>query len=477
MDSGQSGPIRQWAVEEFGRARLGDERRRARLIAMAVRAAQTPSGRVTAVFRREAERQGAYDFLESPHIEPSALVTALRDACSTRCAGLPYVFVPVDGTSITVVDRAKSKDFGAIGTYSQGSRGVKVIDSIAVSPEGVPLGICAMKWWTRPSQQPKHRHAWSAARKVADKETQHWLDALDQATAVFPDSVQSTRAWFQIDREGDAWPILRHLAASGQWFTVRSRSNRRLRSNSEGTRYLEDARRRACKLGHYLVDVAAGPSRKPRAAKMELRSSTVTLDLLNAWTKTHCRLTLNVVFAREVGTTPRGERPLTWTLLTNRPVGTLAQSKLVVFGYTQRWRIEEFHKAWKTGVCDVEATQLRGRAQVMKWATLLAGVAMRVERLKQLAREKPNLEATEELTPLEVEALVALKRQQKTKSAILPRRRPTIAEATLWLAELGGYTGKSSGGPPGTITISRGLERVAVAAELLGTLKSSGRMR
>jgi hypothetical protein len=44
---------------------------------------------------------------------------------------------------------------------------------------------------------------------------------------------------------------------------------------------------------------------------------------------------------------------------------------------------------------------------------------------------------------------------------------PTIAQATLWLAELGGYTGKSSGGPPGTITISRSLAKVGAAADAI----------
>jgi hypothetical protein len=112
----------------------------------------------------------------------------------------------------------------------------------------------------------------------------------------------------------------------------------------------------------------------------------------------------------------------------------------------------------------------------MKWATIVAGVAMRVERLKQLARD-PALEATADLTPTEVDALVLLERQQKKQTETVPRRMPTIGQATLWLAELGGYTGKSSGGPPGTITIVRGLERVAIAAQLLGALKSSGRMR
>ncbi len=54
---------------------------------------------------------------------------------------------------------------------------------------------------------------------------------------------------------------------------------------------------------------------------------------------------------------------------------------------------------------------------------------------------------------------------------------PTIAEATLWIAEFGGYTGKSSGGPPGSITIGRGLERLLIAAEVLEALHSSRKKR
>ena len=37
----------------------------------------------------------------------------------------------------------------------------------------------------------------------------------------------------------------------------------------------------------------------------------------------------------------------------------------------------------------------------------------------------------------------------------------------IWLAELGGYTGKSSGGPPGTITISRGLAKLRAGADAI----------
>ena len=70
-------------------------------------------------------------------------------------------------------------------------------------------------------------------------------------------------------------------------------------------------------------------------------------------------------------------------------------------------------------------------------------------------------------------ALLLLKTRRKKANEVLTPN-PTISDATRWIAELGGYTGKSSGGPPGTITIARGLEKLAIAAELVATL---GKMR
>jgi hypothetical protein len=40
-----------------------------------------------------------------------------------------------------------------------------------------------------------------------------------------------------------------------------------------------------------------------------------------------------------------------------------------------------------------------------------------------------------------------------------------LEQAVLYVAEFGGYTGKSSGGPPGSTTIARGLERLQLVVE------------
>ena len=107
------------------------------------------------------------------------------------------------------------------------------------------------------------------------------------------------------------------------------------------------------------------------------------------------------------------------------------------------------------------------------WATVLASVAMRVERLKHLARSTPDAPATIELSEAELEAVVVLK-QRKPKDYD-PNQPPTIAQAVRWIAELGGYTGKQSGGPPGTIVIGRGLRDVEIAARVLANISPNRR--
>ena len=162
--------------------------------------------------------------------------------------------------------------------------------------------------------------------------------------------------------------------------------------------------------------------------------------------------------------------------LDGHAVRTFDEACEVVRGYTMRWRIEDFHKTWKSGACRVEDTQLHDKDAVVKWATILATVAARIERLKHLSRETPDAPATIELGKLELRALILLKTDQKKRTEVVTDH-PTIGQATRWIADLGGYTGKSSGGPPGSITIGRGWRRVLDAARLLKLLKPNHRSK
>ena len=458
-----------WALEEFGHAEFGDTRRTARAIAMAGRLVEQPAGKVTEAFPTDAERQGAYGFLENEHILGESLVDAAGRACARRAAKLPLVFVPVDGASARLTDAHGAKGFGAIGTYSAGARGIKVLSAIAVEANGAPLGLAAQDLWMRSPERPHNRPPMK--RRVHEKETQHWIDVIGATAARFQSEAPQSRCWFQLDREADAWPVLQKLVDLPQhWFTIRSSWNRRVRRARKLGKLREVASREPV-IGGVIVDVPARRHHDARRAHLSVRIARVVLDMGDPRTKRRWPLQLNVVWGHEVGTTPRGEAPLDWLLLTNHPVESLLDAQLVLDGYVLRWRLEEVHKTWKSSACNVEDSQLHTSSAVSKWASLLFTVATRIERLKHLARNAPDQPASVELSPHEIHALLLLKRKERKRTETIPKTMPTLGQAVRWIADLGGYTGKSSGGPPGSITIRRGLERVMSAAEALQALE------
>jgi len=379
---------------------------------------------------------------------------SIREHTAEACASEPFVFVPVDGSAVTVVDHNHTKDLGAVGTLSQRSRGLKVINAMCVSPRGVPIGLCAQVWWARSGLRSSKRND---ARAVEEKETRFWHEVLKDVADLFEHS--SCRCWFQLDREADSWSILKHLSTLPHWFTVRGNRDRIVLVRNKAKSKLRSVLRRRRVLGAYSFEVTAGPRRSAHVARIALRTANVTLLLRDKKTGKALPTEVNVVWAREAGPVRKGERRVDWVLLTNHPVGTVEQAIQVVYGYTQRWRIEDFHRTWKSGHCNIESSQLRSQRALKKWATLLAAVAMRIERLKHLSRTQPELPANVELSPTEIQALLLMMQKYgKRTEHITDNMMPTIAQATEWIARLGGYMGKSSGGPPGSITIGRGLE-------------------
>jgi Transposase DNA-binding len=462
--------IRDWALEEFKSLQLGDARRRARLLNIASAAVDAPSGKISEMFSCPRRREGAYDFFQNPHVKASALIDASGMACVERCVGAPYVFVAVDGSSITLTDTRLAKDFGALGSRAKG-RGVKSMIALVIDSDGVPVGVCDQQYWARPARTKRTRSK-PRNRPVAEKETQRWLDAITATSERFSKASASTRLWFVIDREGSSWPILEASQASGHLFTIRASRDRLLRHDGNRKHRLRAELKKQAPVGSYRVHVTAAENRTQRSANVEIRVRHVTLDIRDAYT--HARrapLTLTAVWIREKGSVPRGEAPLDWMLLTNADAETPENVERIVFSYAQRWRIEDFHRTWKSGRCGIEQTQLRRKDHVIKLAGILAAVAARTERLKHLARNEPKTPASVELNIYELNALIMLKREIPDRlSDVIPSAVPSIADATMWIAQLGGYIRQKSNGPPGSITIGRGLKTMQVAARVLRLL-------
>jgi len=444
-----------WAAGEFGDAELGDGRRTARLVSMAAGVARSPSGTITRVFKRGAEREAAYRFIENEDVDPAEIGRAALRACLRRSRGLPYLLVPLDGSSLSLTDHEDEFGFGTVGARKFPTRGLEVVSGIGVSPEGVPLGYCGQHYWARSKRRASKDHK---KRALEDKETRYWMDAIAFIETERGAVEGAARPWYLVDRGGDFKELLAWAAASDSWLTVRANADRVI---AGGDDHLWSLVQSAQRMGHYEFDVSGSHGRKARRARIDVHVKKVDLSL-----KSLGEAQLWAVLAQEVGTTPEGEDPIEWLLLTNYPVADFAEAKMVVQGYGYRWRIEDFHRTWKT-TCRVEDLQLRSVDAVRRWATTLAVVAMRVQRLTHLARHQPDAPASVELSDDEIKALVINKQTKKTRGQPL-----SIALAVTWIAELGGYTGKSSGGPPGALTISRGLQWLEPAAATVAAMRA-----
>ena len=211
-----------------------------------------------------------------------------------------------------------------------------------------------------------------------DKETQYWLNTIRDANHCL--RAVGTRAWFQLDREGDRYATLTTLHEAGQRFTVRS---------TYGHRFLVGRRRtiRFCHAvaeskvrGHFMLQIPSKFNRPGRQAKMVSRTTSVVLQMLEPATGEQFQQAVNVIDAKESRTTPRGTEPSHSRFLTNRPIKSGNDVERILRGYTQRWKDEELHRMWKSGACRIEESQLRSSDGMMKWAIIMVATAFRVER-------------------------------------------------------------------------------------------------
>ena len=461
--------VAAWARESLGGAGLGDARRDQRFLRLVTAAEQRPDGRVSACITDKAERQAAYDFLEHDSVDAAAVTRAVCAGGTRQCAKHREVLVALDGSSLTLTDRTEEKGFGSVGDRLHGRKGMKVISALALTKSGQTIGLVGQEWWAREGKAPKK----SEPRALEQRESYRWHLCLEMAETLARDAAKNTKLHFLVDREGDASLLLQRLAHGGHAFTVRA----------NGTRNVLDARGRRVNVrahlaqktpcARYQLNVPARGNRQQRCATMELRSASIQLVMRDRHVHKRELMTVSVVWAKEVSLS---REPLDWMLYTTESVTSVEEATATVQRYAYRWRIEDFHRAWKSGVCNVERMQLRSTGAVIKWASILAVVAARAQQLKQASRETPEVPASTHFSAAELEAIVTLKRLQKAKNETIPDSPPNLEVAVRWLADLGGYIGPWNG-PPGATVIGRGLQHIAALVLAIPALRAAGKLR
>jgi len=423
---------------------------------MAAQLAAGPAGTVTASFPDSAQREGAFRWLASRDVSVDGVTEAMGVAAFAESRG--RVYCAVDGTSMTLTDRARTRELGAVGTWRAGARGLVSLTSLLMDEAGTPLGVPGVRFWARTQRSRKR----IKPHKSLQTETLHTIELLGDIETRRAAHAPNVRVHYLLDRGFDAWAVFRLARDSSLEFTVRSRNDRSLLAiKGKRQRSLRATVARARSLGQTLLEVPARWDRAARLCALDVRAVRVPI-MLRVGKKRREGTTLTALLAREIGY--RGPNPMHWLLLTSERVESLDDAQRSLDGYAMRWRIEELHRTWKAGWCNVERTQLRRRDAICKWATLHLAVAARAIHLARRARSEPNVPSSEEFSRDEIDA-VLLWQSRRTRHR--PGDTPPLGELVMLIAMLGGYTGRSSGGPPGPTVIGRGLGKIAIAAETL----------
>lgn len=463
--------VQSWAEAEVEGADFGDRRLNRRASAMLIQMEASPGGRVTSVFESSSEQEGAFRFLRNETVCAAELSRSSFEGALSRLGdGEDYV-VAIDQTSLAVTDRQRSKGMGRIGSESdEAVSGFQVMSGLVVGTDQAVKGLCTQQWWKRASDCP----SWSQdTRQFDERESILWRRALEEAEESRQSAGVTGRPWYQLDRGADSWHLWENIQNENLQVTIRSAYNRKLTSG-EG-RLHDDVAASKVRGG---IRLQLDPSnarraghRVRRARRLVVRYKKVVVSFRRSRPqKGSFEADLSVVHVREARPPKNAER-IEWFLLTTHAIGSLADALDVIENYRLRWRVEEFHKTWKTSACDIESSQLRSAETFRRWATLQAMVASRIEQMKRVSRASPDASAEEVATRHEIDTLIILAHKKKLLPAKRLRWQPgdfmSAKDFVDLVATMGGYTGKSSGGPPGSITIRRGLERLLPAVDAL----------
>ena len=342
--------------------------------------------------------------------------------------------------------------------------GISMHSSLAVTLEGLPLGLTAIKFWTRDKF-----HGCNALKKkvnptrvpIEKKESIRWLENLRQSTALLNDPERCVHVG---DRESDIYELFCTAQQLGTHFLVRTCVDRLA---GDGTGTIAGEMKQVHVQGLHRIQVRDKKGELSEAV-LEIRYCRLVVLPPIGKQKNYPKLILTVIHATERGT-PHGRNRIEWKLLTDLPVRSRKEAIQKLGWYSLRWKIETFHKILKSG-CKAEESKLRTAERLVNLLAVLCILSWRIFWMTMINRSAPDAPAVLVFTRLELRLLDALVRDRNTG----PRQKTLSAYLTK-VARLGGYLARTNDSPPGNMMMWRGLSRLvdlelgaSIGAQLVG---------
>jgi Transposase DNA-binding len=463
-----------WFERELAGCRFPDARLKSRLRTLVAQIGSAMGQSIPLVCQDWANTKAAYRFLSNDRVSEADILAGHFQSTRDRT-------VATDGPVLVLHDTTEfsyqRENVGAIGiTKSINSGrdkagrlrahtvcGILMHSSLAVTTQGLPLGLAAVKFWTR-----KKFKGTAALKKkinptrvpIEKKESIRWLESVQQSTELLG---EPERCVHVADREGDIYELFCAAQEAGTHFLIRTCVDRLA---GDGDHTIADEMEEVAVKGLHRIDVRDSNG-DPDGAALEIRYRKIHVLPPIGKQRRYPALTLTVIHAQERGT-PKNRKAIEWKLITDLPVSCRTDAIEKLEWYALRWKIEVFHKILKSG-CKAEESKLRTAQRLANLVSVFCILSWRIFWITMLNRSAPSALPTLALTKSEISVL---DRFVSDKPLV---RRKTLSCYLTKIARLGGYLARANDPPPGNAVMWRGLSRLTnimlgamVGAEIVG---------
>jgi Transposase DNA-binding len=407
-----------------------------------------------------ANTKAAYRFFSNGRVSEVDILSGHFASTRERLAAANGIILMLHDTTEFTFKRDKPELIGITKTVNKKGKagwltphtlcGILMHSSLAVTTEGVPLGLAAVKFWTR-----KKFKGTAALKKkinptrvpIEKKESVRWLDNLRRATELAAEPGTCVHIG---DRESDIYELFCTAREIGTHFLVRTCVDRLA---GDGDHTIADEMDEVETKGLHRIEVRDNNGDLTKAA-LELKCRRVHVLPPIGKQKRYPALTLTVIHAEERGT-PKNRKKIEWKLITDLPVQSRKDVIEKLEWYAMRWKIEVFHKILKSG-CKAEDSRLRTAERLVNLISIFCILSWRIFWMTMINRSTPKASPSVALTKTEIGLLDQLI-NDKRKTTPHGKRLGTYL---IKIARLGGYLARKNDPPPGNVVMWRGLSRL-----------------
>ena len=210
--------------EEFVDINFTDQRLKSRFFKIIDAFAASPGKSTWAATGSRSSAKAAYRFFSNSEISKDELLDSISRATveKIKCADAEWILAVQDTTAVGFGDRKAIQGMGYYCSTEQ--RGMLVHSCIAVTDQGIPLGIIYQETNTR--EKPKddfQTKEQKRSRPIEEKENFRWLDSMRETLLRMPADIPILTV---CDREGDFYEFFSEAADLKANFLIRIVQNR-----------------------------------------------------------------------------------------------------------------------------------------------------------------------------------------------------------------------------------------------------------